>query len=109
MSPDNSSTDQRVAGKSIFLLTRPPQNVRAQLCLKLLGQSRDAVLYLMGDGVYNLVGEALWALPGERIIACQADLEARGIQADGRVALPVDFYGQLMDDIMNQGRRIYTF
>jgi tRNA 2-thiouridine synthesizing protein B len=109
MSQDKPQPDSGDRAKMIFLLTKPPQSVRAGLCRRLMEQSRDAVLYLAGDGVYNLAGEALSALPRERIIACREDLEARGIRSDGRAALPVDFYGALMDDIMNQNSRIYTF
>ena len=109
MSQDEPQPDSRDRAKRIFLLTKPPQSVRAGLCRRLMEQSRDAILYLAGDGVYNLAGESLSALPGVRIIACREDLEARGIRSDGRTSLPVDFYGTLMDEIMNQNSRVFTF
>jgi tRNA 2-thiouridine synthesizing protein B len=111
----------------IFLLTKTPQNERTKLCLRLLASSEDAVVYLAGDGVYNLLGreeadkvsqtgetcpagQALAALaPRHRILACREDLEARGVSADGKATVPADFYESLVDDMMQEGSRIYTF
>ena len=110
----------------IFLLTKTPQSERARQCLRLLAKSQDAVVYLAGDGVYNLLGrgdepggihqaanqadQALTVLvPRHRILACREDLEARGISADGKATVPPDFYDRLVDDMMREGSRIYTF
>ena len=93
----------------VFLLTKPPKSDRARICLQLLLRSENAVLYLAGDGVYNLLGDALKALPKERIFACKEDLEARGIQPSETMAIPNDFYERLVEDIMLEGNRIYTF
>ena len=111
----------------IFLLTKTPQSERTKLCLRLLASSVDAVVYLAGDGVYNLLGrgddepggirqaanqadKALNVLvPRHRIIACREDLEARGVSADGKATVPADFYESLVDDMMREGSRIYTF
>ena len=107
--------------KHIFLLTKTPQSERTRLCLQLAGQSKNAVLYLAGDGVFNLLAEvagpcdapaqaaALSALPVDRIIASKEDLEARGVQAEDKATVPDDFYGRLVDDMMQEGSRIYTF
>ncbi|VVB67652.1 Uncharacterised protein [uncultured archaeon] len=95
--------------KSVFLLTKPPHNDRASLCLQLIAQSKDAVLYLAGDGVYNLLGEPPAALPRERIVACREDLQARGVLADGIATVPVDFYELLIDDVMSEAARVYAF
>jgi tRNA 2-thiouridine synthesizing protein B len=103
--------------KHIFILTKTPQSERARLCLQLAKQSKNAVLYLAGDGVYNLLAEvagpcdapALAAMPRDRIIACKEDLEARGVQAKDRATVPDDFYRQLVDEMMQEGSRIYTF
>jgi tRNA 2-thiouridine synthesizing protein B len=106
--------------KHIFLLTKTPQSERARLCLQLAKQSKNAVLYLAGDGVYNLaefIGScdapaletALAALPRDRIMACKEDLEARGVQAENKATVPDDFYRRLVDDMMQEGSRIYTF
>ncbi len=107
--------------KHIFLLTKTPQSERARLCLQLAKQSKNAVLYLAGDGVYHLLAgvvgscdapalaAALSALPGDRIIASKEDLEARGVQAEYKATVPDDFYGRLVDDMMQDGSRIYTF
>jgi tRNA 2-thiouridine synthesizing protein B len=109
----------------VFLITKTPQSERTRLCLRLLANSVDAVVYLVGDGVYNLlgqfeageasqtanlVGKALTALvPRDRILACREDLEARGVSAEGKATVPVDFYENLVDDMMREGSRIYTF
>lgn len=93
----------------IFLLTKPPHSDRARFCLQLIKRSENAVLYLAGDGVYNLPGKALEALPRDRILACREDLQARGVQAEGKTIVPVDFYEKLVKDIMYKSRRLYTF
>jgi tRNA 2-thiouridine synthesizing protein B len=111
----------------IFLLTKTPRSERTRLCLRLLAKSQDAVVYLAGDGIYNLLGQDetgeagltietcpagqnLTALvPGHRILACREDLEARGVSADGKAKVPADFYESLVDDMMREGNRIYTF
>ena len=101
--------------KHIFLLTKTPQSERARLCLQLAKQSKNAVLYLAGDGVYNLLArvvgscDALAALPVDRIMACKEDLEARGVKAEDKANVLDDFYGRLVDDMMQEGSRIYTF
>jgi tRNA 2-thiouridine synthesizing protein B len=94
----------------IFLLTKPPENDRIELCLRLMMRSEGAILYLAGDGVYNLLDAAfLDALPEGRILACREDLEARGVQAVGRVEVPESFYEDLVEEIASDGIRIYTF
>jgi sulfur relay protein TusB/DsrH len=103
---NQSPANQR---KDIFLLTKPPHSDRARLCLQLIAQSADAVLYLAGDGVYNLLGEAPVALPLERIVACREDLQARGVPSEGIATVPVDFYELLVDDVMSETVRVYTF
>jgi len=107
-------------------LTKTPQSERTRLCLRLLASSVDAVVYLAGDGVYNLLGQgeadkvsqtdqgdngqALAALVARhRILACREDLEARGICAEGKATVPADFYESLVEDMMREGSRIYTF
>lgn len=95
--------------RDVFLLTRPPKSDRARLCLRLMERSENAVLYLAGDGVYNLLDDALEALPKESIFACKEDLEARGVQAGERATMPVNFYEQLVVDMMLEKNRIYTF
>jgi tRNA 2-thiouridine synthesizing protein B len=109
----------------IFLLTKTPQSERTRLCLRLLEGSCDAVVYLAGDGVYNLLGQdepdctsqetrrldkTLAALlPRDKIMACREDLAARGLSADGKATVPVNFYELLVDDMMEEGSRFYTF
>ena len=107
----------------IFLLTKTPNSERTRLCLRLVtsSDSDDAVVYLAGDGVYNLLGQEeagescqagqalASALPGHRIIACREDLEARGVSAEGKATVPVDFYECLVDEMMREGSRVYSF
>ena len=106
-------------------MTKTPQSERTKICLQLLASSVDAVVYLAGDGVYNLLGrdepggirqaanqayKSLTVLvPRHRILACREDLEARGVSADGKATVPSDFYESLVDDMMREGSRIYTF
>ncbi len=104
--PDSCPAYQR---KDIFLLTKPPHSDRARLCLQLIAQSEDAVLYLAGDGVYNLIGEVSITLPRERIVACQEDMQARGVFAEGKATVPVDFYELLVDDVMSETTRVFAF
>jgi tRNA 2-thiouridine synthesizing protein B len=92
----------------IFLLTKPHDSERTKLCFRLIEQSRNSVLYLAGDGVYNLMSCSIDLLAHDRIYACKEDMEARGIQSDD-VVLPVDFYGQLVEDIMHCSHRLFTF
>ncbi len=52
----------------------------------------------------------LWKnLARERILACKEDMRARGVQAGDRAIVPEDFYKLLVEDIMQEGSRIYTF
>jgi tRNA 2-thiouridine synthesizing protein B len=112
----------------IFLLTKSPQSERTRLCLQLIARSPDAVVYLAGDAVYNLIGDgeslaigpanqasqagqALTAapLPAHRIFACREDLQARGVCPDGKAVVLDDFYDRLVQDIMKDGSRVYSF
>jgi sulfur relay protein TusB/DsrH len=109
-------------------LTKTPHSERTRLCLRLmagLAGSVDTLVYLAGDGVYNLLGQngpyctgqaanrmdkTLSALlPRDRIMACREDLMARGVSADGKATVPDDFYEKLVDDMMEEGSRIFTF
>lgn len=106
-SSDNCHGKGNDAKRAIFLLTKPPNSERTTLCVRLIEQSKDPILYLAGDGVYNLVGSSIDLLAHDRIYACKEDMEARGVQSD--VILPDDFYGQLVKDIMLYSHRSYTF
>lgn len=111
MEMDNSEP-ARVSKKprmDIFLLTKPPRANRARICLQLISRSENAILYLAGDGVYNLLDDALGDLAGKRIFACGEDLEARGVQSGAMASTPIDFYERLVEDMMSDGNRIYTF
>ena len=90
-------------------MTKPPQSERAELCLRLMGHCEDPVLYLTGDGVYNLLDEGLMGEWPGRVLACKEDLEARGLQAGEGVNVPEDFYQLLVQEMMAEGSRIYSF
>ncbi len=98
-----------MANRDIFLLTNPPQSKRAELCLRLMEHSEDPVLYLAGDGVYNLLDEALMGEWPGKVMACNEDLEARGLQAGEGVRVPEDFYQLLVEEMVAEGSRIYSF
>ena len=98
-----------MATKDIFLLTKPPKSERTELCLSLMEHSEDPVLYLAGDGVYNLLDEALMREWPGKVMACNEDLEARGLQAGEGVRVPEDFYQLLVEEMVAEGSRIYSF
>ncbi|WP_410507663.1 sulfurtransferase complex subunit TusB [Methanosarcina hadiensis] len=92
----------------VFLLTKPPFSPRSELCLKLVARSGNARIYLAGDGVYHLLS-GIREMPGFTVYACQEDLEARGISGRENVIIPENFYAVLIEDIMENCRRAYTF
>jgi tRNA 2-thiouridine synthesizing protein B len=93
----------------VFLLTKPPHSERAKLCFQLVERSKNAVLYLVGDGVFNLLNPSFQALPPDRIFACKEDMDARGVQPEDTAISLVDFYEQLVEDIMAQSGKVYAF
>lgn len=93
----------------IFLLTKPPQNPRSELCFKLIQRSRDARLYLAGDGVYCLLNDLKGVLQSERIFACKEDMEARGIPRKDGVNACDNFYERLVKDTMEERNGAYSF
>lgn len=104
------NTGEAMEKKEIFLLTKPPHSDRTKLCLHLMELAENGVLYIAGDGVYNLIEVAtIGALPRERILACKEDLEARGVQAGEKATILENFYELLVEDMISEGSRIYTF
>jgi len=101
-----SAEDSR---RHIFLLTKPPESERSKLCLRLMEHTKDAVLYLAGDGVFNLLGDSLAALPSSRIYACREDMQARGVKGAGRATVLDDFYDRMVADTMDDGSKVYSF
>jgi tRNA 2-thiouridine synthesizing protein B len=106
----------------VFILTKSPESERTKLSFKLIARSPDAVIYLAGDAVYCLLSkrddparkddpEFRAFLPGQRIFACQEDLQARGISPDekGKAVVLDDFYERMVEDIMKDGSRAYSF
>ncbi|BAW30418.1 MAG TPA: sulfurtransferase complex subunit TusB [Methanosarcina thermophila] len=92
----------------VFLLTKPPFNLRSELCLKLIVRSGNARLYLAGDGVYHLLS-GIQEIPGCLVYACQEDLEARAINSREKVIIPDNFYSVFIEDMMENCRCTYTF
>ena len=117
-------------------MTKSPQSERTRLCLQLIARSPDAVVYLAGDAVYSLLGDgeslangsgpdskanqssqsgqagqalAAMFVPAHRIFACREDLQARGVCPDGKAVVLDDFYDRLVEDIMKDGSRVYSF
>ena len=106
----SSANRSRVDVKStVFLLTKPPNSERAKLCIQLVKRSKEAVLYLAGDGVFNLLDPSVGVLPPDRIYACKEDIDARGVQPENTTMLLVDFYEQLVKDMMLRSDKIYAF
>ncbi len=112
----------------IFLLTKPPRSERAKLCSKLLSRSKDARLYLCGDGVYclldsidsigiglenclvnNLKDNLGDRCSSDRVIVCREDAEARGITCVKGMLIGDDFYEKLIEDMMEERGRFYSF
>jgi tRNA 2-thiouridine synthesizing protein B len=109
---DHCSKSHQNLGNSeseIFLLTKPPYNDRTRLCFKMIERSGNAILYLVGDGVYNLMSKSLEILPKDKIFACKEDMDARGIRAGEKATILAEFYKHLVEDIMGSNDRFYTF
>lgn len=93
----------------VFLLTKPPHSERAKLCIQLIERSKNAVLYLVGDGVFNLLNPSVEALPHDGIYACKEDMDARGVQSEDTAISVVEFYEQLVEDMMVRSDKVYAF
>ena len=94
---------------TVFLLTKPPHSERAKLCIKLVERSKNAVLYLAGDGVFNLLDPSVEAMPPDSIYACKEDMDARGVQPENTAISLVEFYEQLVEDMMVRSEKVYAF
>lgn len=106
---ENESRSEVDSRRRIFLLTKPPEDERSKLCLRLMEHTKDAALYLAADGVFNLLGDSLAALPPSRIYACREDVQARGVKSTGGAIVLDDFYDRLVVDMMNDGNKVYSF
>jgi len=94
---------------TIFLLTKPPNSERAKLCIQLVKQSKNAVLYLAGDGVFNLLGHSIKDIPSGRVCTCKEDMDARGVQPEDTAISLVEFYERLVEDMMVRSEKVYAF
>ena len=94
---------------TIFLLTKPPNSERAKLCIQLVERSKNAVLYLAGDGVFNLLDPSVKALPPGSVYACKEDLDGRGVLPEDTAISLVEFYEQLAEEMMVRSDKVYAF
>jgi len=93
----------------VFLLTKPPQSERSELCLKLLARSEKSRLYLAGDGVYHLLNQA-WDLPPScEVRTCKEDVAARGVVLRRGAEVLGDFYERLVEDVMERDGNLFAF
>lgn len=99
----------RNVSMDIFFLTKPPCHDRARLCWKLIAQSKNPVLYLAGDGVYNLFCSGIKDISRGNIFVCREDVEARGVQLEEKVMILGDFYGKMVENITDEKNQIFTF
>jgi tRNA 2-thiouridine synthesizing protein B len=68
----------------------------------------NVTLSFYGDGVYHLLTE-IEEKSEFRIYACKEDLEARAIKTNEKVLVPESFYTVLVEDLMENCERAYTF
>jgi len=94
---------------TVFLLTKQPNSKRAKLCIQLAKRSKNAVLYLAGDGVFNLLSHSIKDIPAGSVRACKEDMDARGVQPEDTAISIVEFYERLVEDIMMQSEKVYAF
>ena len=106
---DNCHGEGNSAKRAIFLLTKPPGNDRAKLCFRLMKLSKNPILYLAGDGVYNLLNGPIDDLPHDSIYACKEDMDARGVQSTDAIILIDNFYESLVKGMMYFSDRVYAF
>jgi tRNA 2-thiouridine synthesizing protein B len=106
---DNCHDEGNSAKRTIFLLTKPPGNDRTKLCFLLMKLSKNPILYLAGDGVYNLLNGPIDYLPHDSIYVCKEDMDARGVQSTDAIILIDNFYEQLVEEMMLWSDRIYAF
>jgi len=97
------------AKSTIILLTKPPNNERAKLCIQLVERSKNAVLYLAGDGVFNLLDQSIKDIPAGSVRACKEDMDARGVQPEDTAISLIDFYELLVEDMMVRSDKVYAF
>jgi tRNA 2-thiouridine synthesizing protein B len=94
---------------TVYLLTKPSNSERTKLCIQLVKRSKNAVLYLAGDGVFNLLDPSFEALPPDNVYASKEDIDARGVQPKNTTISLVDFYEQLVEDMMERSNKVYAF
>ena len=97
-----------MANRDIFLLTNPPQSKRAELCLRLMEHAMIQ-FSIWRRRCLNLLDEALMEKWPGKVMACKEDLDARGVQAGEGVRVPEDFYQLLVEEMVAEGSRIYSF
>ncbi len=93
----------------VFVLTKAPITSRSQLCFRLMESSQNAKLYLVGDGVYHLLNISALPKTTEGTVVCKEDALARGVLITDEIAVPDDFYGKLIKDMMENSDKVYVF
>jgi hypothetical protein len=91
----------------LFLLSKPPGSIRAELCFKLMERSDNPVIYLVGDGVFHLIGTQ--QIPAVRIITSKDDASARGVPVKAGAYGQDEFYHRLVHEIMETSDHVYSF
>lgn len=105
----SASRSREDVKSTVYLLTKPPNSERAKLCIQLVNRSKKAVLYLAGDGVFNLLGPSVEFLPHGSVYACKEDMDARGVQPVDTAVSLIEFYEQLVEDMMMRSDKVYAF
>jgi tRNA 2-thiouridine synthesizing protein B len=100
---------EQVMMMDVFLLTKPPQSERSEICLKLLARSERSRLYLAGDGVYHLLSQPGTIPPSCEVLASKEDVAARGVVPRRGAEVREDFYERLVEDVMEGDGRFFTF
>jgi tRNA 2-thiouridine synthesizing protein B len=93
----------------VFLLTKAPMASRSELCFRLMERSKNAKLYLSGDGVYHLLNMLALPKTTEVTVVCREDILARGLPITDDIMIPDNFYGQLIKDMMENSDKVYVF
>ena len=105
----SSRASRSIDRSTVFLLTKPLNSERAKLCIQLVERSKNTVLYLAGDGVFNLQDPSIEFLTPASIYTCKEDMDARGVQPENTAIPLVEFYGQLVEDMMVRSDKTYVF
>jgi hypothetical protein len=91
----------------LFLLSKPPGSIRAEVCFKLMERSIDPAIYLFGDGVFHVIRAS--EIPAGRIIICKEDASKRGLPTGAGAYEQDEFYDRLVNEMMETADHVYAF